>query len=348
MSRVRILLFGILIFAASLACRAATRLIEPDTPAPLPVSPSPTPSPAATLIPSTPTLEAACPNETASILEAANQAGYSSGDFPAVDLGDKVDLPLVTYKVNGDELSDPLLEAVPKSLKKYQGDVLTQQNAWALFAALIPADQRRMLAEYQVITDGAGNILAIVEQTPHNPDKWILEIDIADMADTKNLVFTLLHEFGHLLTLNASQVPPDLKVFRNPDSDLIYTQEASACPSYFPGEGCSLSGSYINTFYNRFWTGLYEEWQSIDSIENDNRRQDKLDAFFQKYKDQFVDDYAVTNVSEDLAETWAFFLLSPRPEADTIADQKLLFFYGYPELVQVRQQILENLCKANP
>ena len=71
----------------------------------------------------------------------------------------------------------------------------------------------------------------------------------------------------------TSQVPPDLKVFEYPESDLIYNQEVAACPDYFPGEGCSLPGSYINTFYNHFWVGLYDEWQVIDNIQSDTRRQ---------------------------------------------------------------------------
>ncbi len=342
MCRARVFLFVVLIFASSLACRAATRLIVTDTPTSLPSTPT------ATLPPPTPTQEASCPNETASILEAANQPVSASGNFPNVDTGNNVDLPLVTYAVNGDKLGDPLLETIPKNLKKYQADVQTQEKAWDLFTALIPAEQRQMLAEYQVITDGKGDILAVVEQTTDNPDKWILEIDIADMGDTKNLIFTLLHEFGHLLTLNASQVPPDLKIFKHPDNDLIYNQEALACRSFFPGEGCSLPSSYINTFFDHYWTSLYDEWQVIDNIQNDNKRQDKLDTFFQKYKDRFVDDYAVTNPSEDIAETWAYFVLDPRPQNDTIADQKVLFFYQYPELVNVRERILQNLCKVQP
>ncbi len=342
MRQTRLLLFGILILASSWACRAAARLIIPDTPTPLPATPT------ATLVPATPTAEAYCPVEMASILDTANQPAYASGDFPVVDLGDKVDVLLATYTISGDKLSGPVLETVPKTLRKYQSDVAAQQKAWDLFAALIPVDQRQMLSEYQVITDGAGEILALVEQTPDNPDKWSLEIDIADVSDTKNLVFTLVHEFGHLLTLNDSQVPPDLKVFEYPESDLIYNQEVAACPDYFPGEGCSLPGSYINTFYNHFWVGLYEEWQVIDNIQSDTRRQNRLDAFYQKYRDRFVDDYAVTDISEDIAETWAFFVLSPRPQGETMADQKLLFFYQYPELVQVRQHILENLCKVQP
>jgi hypothetical protein len=265
-----------------------------------------------------------------------------------VDTGNNLDIQLVTYTVNGDQLTDPSLETVPANLKKYQRDVSTQQKAWKLFITLVPADQRQIIAEYQVITDGPDNVLGIVEQTQNDPNKWILEIDIADVLDTKNLVFTLLHELGHLVTLNSSQVPPDLQVFDHPDSERIYEREAAACRYYFSGEGCSLPDSYLNTFFDKFWSGLYAEWHQIDNIQNDNKRQDKLDAFYQKYQDQFVDDYAVTDPNEDIAETWAFFLLSPRPQGHSIAEQKILFFYRYPELAQLRGWILQNLCKAQP
>jgi hypothetical protein len=233
-------------------------------------------------------------------------------------------------------------------LQKYQSDVSTQQKAWKLFTALIPADQRQVIAEYQVMTDGPGDVLAIVEQTHDDPQKWVLEIDIADLQDTKNLVFTFLHELGHLLTLNSTQVPPDLEVFNHPDNGRIYDREAAACPDYFPGEGCSLPDSYLNLFFTRFWSGLYAEWHQIDDIRNDNKRQDGLDAFYKKYKDRFVDDYAVTDANEDIAETWAFFVLGPKPEGDTIADQKILFFYQQPELSQLRGRILQNLCAVQP
>jgi len=338
MNRIRILLFVFFGLCSSLACRAATRLIIADTPLPLRLT--------ATSLP--PTTEISCPAETASILKAANQPSFTPGNFPNVDTGNNLDIPLVTYTVNGDQLTDPTLEAIPDNLKKYQSDVSTQQKAWKLFTTLIPSDQRRIIAEYQVITDGPDNMLAIVEQTQNDPNKWILEIDIADVLDSKNLVFTLLHELGHLVTLNSSQVPPDLQVFNHPDSERIFEKETAACRYYFSGEGCSLPDSYLNTFFDKFWSGLYAEWHQIDNIQNDNKRQDKLDAFYKKYKDQFVDDYAVTDPNEDIAETWAFFLLRPRPQGHTIAEQKILFFYRYPELAQLRGRILQNLCKVQP
>jgi hypothetical protein len=54
----------------------------------------------------------------------------------------------------------------------------------------------------------------------------------------------------------------------------------------------------------------------------------------------------VTNPEEDIAESWSFFILSPKPAGNTIAEQKILFFYNYSELVQLRNEILNNLCTA--
>jgi hypothetical protein len=143
-------------------------------------------------------------------------------------------------------------------------------------------------------------------------------------------------------------MPPSLAVFNNPDDNNIYLQEVSACPNYFPGEGCANSDSYINAFYDQFWVNIHAEWNKINLEEDKDKYSEKLDAFYQKYQDQFVTDYAPTNPEEDIAESWAFFVLGPKPTDNTIADEKVLFFYQYPELVKLRANILSNLCLAFP
>ena len=109
-----------------------------------------------------------------------------------------------------------------------------------------------MVSEYEVFTDGPSNVLAAVEQSDNDPDKWMIEIDVEDLQDKDELAFTFVHEDGHLLTLNSEQVPPDVKVFNDPNNDALYNREAAACPTYFTDEGCSKPNSYINTFYGRF------------------------------------------------------------------------------------------------
>lgn len=255
---------------------------------------------------------------------------------------------LVTYSVDGDEIYDPLFEDVDSDLQDEQLDEEAQRQIWEYYATIIPAENRNTITEYAVFTDGVDNTLAAVTQAYSDPADWALQVDIADTSDYYSLTFTLIHEYGHLLTLGPDQVPPSLAVFNNPDDNDIYLQELSACPYYFPGEGCANSDSYINEFYDQFWTDIHDEWNEINLEEDEDIYYEKLDEFYSKYEDQFVSDYAPTSPAEDMAEAWSFFILGPQPAGDTIAEQKILFFYHYPELIQLRSTILNNICTSFP
>jgi hypothetical protein len=300
------------------------------------------------LIPVTNTPEAAglsCPTDMAEVMQAAQGDVYS----PDTGLTNEPDsFNLVTYSVDGDQISAPQYDSVSSDLKPIQQDTATQQSAWALFTHLIPLEDRWMVGQYLVFTDGENNLLAAVEQTYYDPNLWIVEVDAADLKNQDELVFTLIHEYAHLLTLNPKQVPPDIQIYNAPENQDIYQRQVDACANYFPGEGCSLSDSYINVYYQRFWTSLMSEWQPINDLSYKDDQQayyDKLYAFYEAHLDQFVDDYATTNPSEDIAETFAYFVFSPKPAGDTIAEQKILYFYDRPELVQLRTDILQSLCE---
>ena len=73
--------------------------------------------------------------------------------------------------------------------------------------------------------------------------------------------------------------------------------------------------------------------------------QTKVHEFYSKYPDQFVSEYAATNPREDIAESWTEFVMRPKPTDTSTADQKVQFFYEYPELVETRRQILQGICK---
>lgn len=255
---------------------------------------------------------------------------------------------LVTYSIFDGELDDPYYEEVTSDLEDEKNDEQTHQQIWGYFRALIPASELDVLAEYSIITDGQGGTLAAVTQTASDPNLWSLEVDIADTSNYYELTYTLVHEFGHLLTLGPNQVPPSLAIFNNPEDDNIYFEEVSACPNYFPGEGCSNPNSYINGFYNQFWVDIYDEWNEINFEEDDDLYYEKLDEFYYKYEDQFVNSYASTNPEEDIAEAFAMFVFSSKPVGDTIAEEKILFFYQYPELVELRENILNNTCLNFP
>lgn len=288
--------------------------------------------------------DAVCTPITDEIMFIVTNSAGGSEENPS----DEEPITLVTYLISGDEISDPQFEDVSADLQDEQEDETTHAQVWQYFSALIPAADRHALVEYAIMTDGKDNTLAAVSQTQNSADEWSLQVDIADTANYYDLTYTLVHEYGHLLTLGPEQVTPSIALFNNPEDNDIYLREVSACPDYFPGEGCAAPDSYINAFYNQFWNDIHDEWNEINLIEDSDEYYEQLDAFYSKYEDRFVTDYAATNPEEDIAEAFAFFVLGPRPAGDTMAEEKILFFYDYPELVQLRSNILENLCTAFP
>lgn len=255
---------------------------------------------------------------------------------------------LVTYLVTGDEIHDPYFEDVPSGLMDERDDTAAHQAVWDYFTALIPLEYRPTLAEFSIMTDGTDNILAAVSQTYDDPNRWWLEVDIADTSDYYYFSFTLVHEFAHLFTLAPDQVPPSIRIFNNPEDENVYLQEVSACATFFPGEGCSKPDSYLNAFYEEFWLDIYDEWNEINLIEDEDDYYEALDDFYYRYEDQFLTDYSVTHPAEDIAEAFGFFVFAERPAGNSTAEEKVLFFYRYPELVQLRLEILANLCLNFP
>jgi len=247
---------------------------------------------------------------------------------------------LATYSVNGNLISSPSFESVASNLTAYQNDTATQEMIWNYYTAMIPEEARTMLVGYKVITDGQGGTLAMVEQSQDNPNEWALTVDIADTKDMRDLTYTLIHEYGHLLTLNENQLDINEDIFYNPDDETLYADAEENCSTYFPGEGCAKSSSYIYRFYHQFWSDIYDEWSETQYIDDDDAYYEALDHFYYKYEDRFVTDYAATNVGEDIAESWTFFIISEKPTGNTIAEEKILFFYQFPELVALREEIV--------
>ncbi len=254
-------------------------------------------------------------------------------------------ITLVTYDIQGDQITSPRLASnIPSDLIPYQNDSASQQNIWNYFSQMVPASYRSNLIEYIVSTDGKGGMLASVEESSNPPYDWALNVDPLDAAKPVNLTFTLTHEFGHLLTLNSAQVTPDPVIFAHPDDLQIYQDEARGCSQYFTNVGCSQPNSYINQFFQTFWPKIYNEWSQVNAQKDQAGYYTDLEHFYRRHPTQFVSTYAATSPEEDIAESWAHFVLGSMPPRDSIGDEKILFFYQYPELVQLREQMIFGIC----
>ena len=189
--------------------------------------------------------------------------------------------------------------------------------------ALIPTDERRHLRKFAVFR---GSFASAYVNPLRDPTKWKLGVWVG-LKGSRDLDYVLIHEFGHLLTLKASQVPP--------------SGSRQNCTTYFPGEGCALSQSYLAKYVYEYWqsTGRLAEWNK--ARKGGNRA---LNKFYEKYRDEFVTSYGVSHPAEDIAESFAAFAVANSPTGPTVADQKRRFFERFPELVELREEIQS----ANP
>ena len=132
----------------------------------------------------------------------------------------------------------------------------------------------------------------------------------------------MVHEYGHIATLNDTQVE----------------QLSGSCPRLTLPEGCSRPGSVLGDFQARFWAkygATATNWERTE--------QDATDLYAQ-HPDAFVSEYAATNPVEDLAETFATFVLSDKPDGASEKDQKVSWLYESPLMTTERLRIRAALA----
>ena len=198
----------------------------------------------------------------------------------------------------------------------------------------------QFVVSLRLFTDGKHEALAGMRSLDSLNQQWEIDIDTADMnlanQDSTYILgytHTLIHEFGHLITLNGQQICADYQGVED---------------YYAVAEGAALPNSYLYQFVYAFWDDkMLSKWDRIDWIPNEKRRLKALYRFYLKHYDEFVTDYAAESPTEDIAEAWAFFVLSDEQTYKSVLYHKVLFFYQYPELVAYRT-IIRSKLKQKP
>lgn len=189
---------------------------------------------------------------------------------------------------------------------------------WAQVNALLPEGALDGFSRFTVFTDGLDETLAYVSPLDDTGTRWELAVDPADAGELDWFTETVLHEYTHYLTLNDTQAD-----YGAPESGARYCEEGMV----------ARSGSYLDDFYHAFWTDyLHDRLANPDSY-----------GFYLRHQADFVTDYASTDPSEDIAESFTYFVLWDAPEGDAVWEEKLNFFYRYPELVEFRTQARARL-----
>lgn len=210
---------------------------------------------------------------------------------------------------------------------------------WKKIRKILPNSiLERYITELEFISDGKSETLAAVKPGDGTNQNWTFGIDpedvpTGDFKENKDFLHTLIHEFGHVLTLNSTQVEP---------SDLEYQENNER---YLTIEGLAKKNSYINLFVQEFWykNNRMEQWDKIQDIRNEDKKLDRLYDFYLSNRRAFFTDYAAESPEEDLAESWYFFVVNEKPTGQQEKDRKLLFFYQFEELKEIRAEISANI-----
>ena len=205
-------------------------------------------------------------------------------------------------------------------------DLSTYEKMWERIALIIPDEYENMIVKFEIASDGVDGSLAYVYNEDSSLKTWTISLDPADVVLsngnlTSDFDANVIHEFGHLLTLNN------------------YQMDSSATNTYVTEEGTLKEDSYLNLFYAEFWEDIMDEYRSTVG----NNPDDNYYLFYEDHTDLFVSEYAAYNPEEDIAESFCTFVLEDEPTGSRIKDQKVAFFYRFEELVEIRDAIRANI-----
>jgi hypothetical protein len=240
-------------------------------------------------------------------------------------------VPVAEKQSSEDELAAQYRVGAGESIVLTQGtDSDKNQEIWEQIAALSPDGfSAQYIESYGVFNDGQSDTLAYVHDDDGN-GKWQVVVNVAgyDSSTPRERATTLVHELGHIVTLNTSQV--------NAGVD----EGSCAAPAFFTGEGCASRGSYMADFVAAFWPAA--DVAAVGGGAGENG--DAAANLYERKQGAFVTEYAATNPGEDIAESFALFVLDQRNAApQTVAEKKVAFFYAYPALTAFRNDMRQAL-----
>ena len=208
----------------------------------------------------------------------------------------------------------------------------TFQQVWTYIKALIPAEDLKSLEMLIIDSDGRLDTIATIFTLSKDYSNAVLACDIHDYYNPEVFRNSVVHEYGHLLTLNSSQCDLVESVEALGAGPVNYNGKTyGAVPDYERNGLRYCDSSYITYFYNAFWTKFIGE-----------RDLEKVDSKFKtKYinSGEFINELTMKNVREDIAESFAYFVLNDPPQGTEVWKQKVMFFYQFPTLLQKRAYI---------
>ena len=215
------------------------------------------------------------------------------------------------YSIEWDEIS----------LEEWE-DSEKNQEIFEIFTTLVPEYARKKIVNFMVYDKPDGDTFAFVNQTVEDQSEWNLVVNKSLFyknweLDLQESIHTLVHELYHTVSLSATQ---------------MNHWDYETCENYELTEWCLNEKSYLNIFITKYWEENFKESQD-----------EEPDDFYLEDETAYVTEYAATNPWEDIAESFTYFILQSKPKGNTTAEEKILFFYNFKEMVKLRNEIRKGI-----
>ncbi|MFA5352004.1 MAG: S-layer homology domain-containing protein [Candidatus Gracilibacteria bacterium] len=298
-----------------------------------------------------------CTTVAETIATRANEVGanFYSGSKKFKDNAEQTSGILVDYPVSAGELQ--ISEATTYSTNSLAQATDKHTAIWDLVKHFFPKSHLTYITDFNIITDGEGNEFGSGIPASYAFPKPMINVDIADVylgssntLDKNNLIYAILHGLAHptLLEIYTETQDHDMVYTSNENRlQLLPAKRAACLPNYYSAWSCTKDYSYLNLFYQKFWSGISATTPHIFPENNLSEAEIVIatNALYQKYPNSFVTAYAARNPAEDIAESWVAFILKNKPIGNSIADQKILFFYDYPNMLSMRNFLRGRLLE---
>jgi len=248
----------------------------------------------------------------------------------------EVDQTLSRYTVNGSTETFDRDYEVDANIVSYRENKGLHERMFNRFTGLIPDSRRNFVKQYTPF-HGGNEIAGYVYPLNAQRSEWNFGLDVLTMElEETNLAnagpgdnvsipasATVLHEYGHLLSLFQDQL--DLNNSNCTNFDSIF--------------GCMKDGTKLQRFFEMFWEVDYADFLQVKEQFGDAAG----DEWYGRDETRFVTPYAATQPEEDFAESFYIFFFRQLPTGSTVEDQKVLFFYSFPDLVLLRTNVRDYL-----
>lgn len=198
---------------------------------------------------------------------------------------------------------------------------LEYQQLWETVRGILPDSVLEEFRYFRVVTDGAEGTYAYVLRLDDTGRRWSLSVDPVDVKEDGMFPYSVVHEIAHYLSLNEQQVD-------------YFGEEWEAYPKerYSDSECAARENSYLQAYYSAFWQNIIDDW----AVDPENI------YFYWRHESELATPYAVTECAEDFAESFSGYVLEKKAKTPKL-QKKYDFFAAYPELRQLKKDILSNI-----